>query len=191
MSTDKIRPCRARNPTPNNSSGSPNTKPTCAWRGGGVWPIEVDAGQLESAILNLGINARDAMPDGGKLTIETANAHLDDNYASQHHEVTAGQYVMISVSDTGSGMPPEVANRAFDPFYTTKPVGKGSGVNGRQLAEQALALCPTLKILYTSGYTENAIVHHGRLDRGVNLLSKPYRRNELANKVRKVLDETG
>ena len=65
------------------------------------------------------------------------------------------------------------------------------GVNGRQLAEQALALCPTLKILYTSGYTENAIVHHGRLDRGVNLLSKPYRRNELANKVRKVLDETG
>ena len=274
-------------------------------RGGGVWPIEVDAGQLESAILNLGINARDAMPDGGKLTIETANAHLDDNYACQHHEVTAGQYVMISVSDTGSGMPPEVANRAFDPFYTTKPVGKGSGlglsmvygfvkqsgghikiyseqgegttirlyfpranaqgpaqigpvpvkatqtgrehilaveddelvrshvvslleslgyrvtqaasgpealqilthtfdidllftdvvmpggVNGRQLAEQALALCPHLKILYTSGYTENAIVHHGRLDRGVNLLSKPYRRNELANKVRKVLDETG
>ncbi|MFA7624835.1 MAG: PAS domain-containing protein [Pusillimonas sp.] len=274
-------------------------------RGGGVWPIEVDAGQLESAILNLGINARDAMPNGGKLTIETANAHLDDNYACQHHDVKAGQYVMISVSDTGSGMPPEVASRAFDPFYTTKPVGKGSGlglsmvygfvkqsgghikiyseqgegttirlyfpranaqglvqvgpapvkatqtgrehilaveddelvrshvvslleslgyrvtqaasgpealqilahtfdidllftdvvmpggVNGRQLAEQALALCPTLKILYTSGYTENAIVHHGRLDRGVNLLSKPYRRNELANKVRKVLDETG
>ncbi|WP_350494983.1 hypothetical protein [Neopusillimonas aromaticivorans] len=96
MSTDKIRPCRARNPTPNSSSGSPNTKLICAWRGGGVWPIEVDAGQLESAILNLGINARDAMPDGGKLTIETANAHLDDNYASQHHEVTAGQYLTSS-----------------------------------------------------------------------------------------------
>ncbi|MGE4123822.1 MAG: PAS domain-containing protein [Pusillimonas sp.] len=271
-------------------------------RGGGVWPIEVDAGQLESAILNLAINARDAMPDGGKLTVETANAHLDDNYAGQHHDVTAGQYVMISVSDTGSGMPADVANRAFDPFYTTKPVGKGSGlglsmvygfvkqsgghikiysepgegttirlyfpranapgaiapaqtplkapqtgrehilavedddlvrnhvvalleslgyrvtraasgpealqilahtfdidllftdvvmpggVNGRQLAEQAQALCPGLKILYTSGYTENAIVHHGRLDRGVNLLTKPYRRNELASKVRKVLD---
>ena len=272
-------------------------------RGGGAWPIEVDAGQLESAILNLAINARDAMPYGGKLTVETANAHLDDNYASQHHEVQAGQYVMISVSDTGSGMPPEVASRAFDPFYTTKPVGKGSGlglsmvygfvkqsgghikiysepgegttirlyfpranahsaplpmltttkaaqtgrehilaveddelvrshvvsqleslgyrvtqagsgpealrvleqspdidllftdvvmpggVNGRQLAERALALSPGLKILYTSGYTENAIVHHGRLDRGVNLLTKPYRRNELASKLRKVLDE--
>ena len=272
-------------------------------RGGGVWPIEVDAGQLESAVLNLAINARDAMPDGGKLTVETANAHLDDAYAQQHHEVEPGQYVMISVSDTGTGMAPDIVSRAFDPFYTTKPVGKGSGlglsmvygfvkqsgghikiysesgegttirmyfprantpgqawaspaapslalvgtehilvveddelvrshvvsqlaglgyrvteassgpaalhilsqgtdidllftdvvmpggVNGRQLAEQAMALCPGLKVLYTSGYTENAIVHHGRLDRGVHLLTKPYRRHELAAKVRKVLED--
>jgi PAS domain S-box-containing protein len=272
-------------------------------RGGGVWNTEVDPSQLESALLNLAINARDAMPHGGKLTIETANARLDDQYAADHHEVAPGQYVVISVSDTGSGMPPNVAARAFDPFFTTKPAGKGSGlglsmvygfvkqsgghakiyseagegttirlyfpravsaakaealptppqetpmgsehilvveddelvrahvinlvqslgyrvtsaasgqqaldilasrqdidllftdiimpggVNGRQLADQARVIYPGLKVLYTSGYTENAIVHHGRLDPGVHLLGKPYRRNELANKLRKVLEE--
>lgn len=271
-------------------------------RGAGLWFTEIDPGQLEVAMLNLVINARDAMPGGGKLTIETGNAHLDESYAQLHDEVTAGQYVMISVSDTGTGMPPETLARAFEPFYTTKEVGKGSGLglsmvfgfvkqsgghikiysepdhgtsvklyfprshatrdthddnaaskkivagaehilvvedddlvrehlssqlaglgyrvtnapsgpraldiinrmtdiellltdivmpgglNGRQLADEALKVRPDLKVLFTSGYSENAIVHHGRVDAGVELLSKPYRLQELAAKVRKVLD---
>ncbi|WP_404296239.1 PAS domain-containing protein [Halomonas sp.] len=270
---------------------------------GGLWNVEVDAGQLESAILNLALNARDAMPGGGRLTIETANAMLDDSYAENHWEVKAGQYVLISLSDSGTGMPAEVARQAFEPFFTTKKNGQGSGlglsmvygfvkqsaghikiyseagegttvklyfprgragaamtvdaatpsavsggdehilvveddalvrrhvstllqglgyrvasaasghqaldiienhedidllftdvvmpggINGRQLADRASVLRPDLKILFTSGYTENAIVHHGRLDPGVQLLSKPYRRQELAAKVRKVLSE--
>jgi PAS domain S-box-containing protein len=272
-------------------------------RGGGLWLAEVDGAQLESALLNLAINARDAMLDGGRLTIETANASLDDSYAAGHLDITPGQYVMISVSDTGVGMPSHVAERAFDPFFTTKAAGKGSGLglsmvygfvkqsgghikiyteagegttvrlylpraradarpaaapgpvaeivgghehilvveddglvrehlisqlkglgyrvsgagsgkealdmlarlpdvdllftdvvmpggmNGRQLADAALRERPGLKVLFTCGYTENAIVHHGRLDRGVQLLSKPYRRQELAAKLRRVLDE--
>jgi PAS domain S-box-containing protein len=270
---------------------------------GGVWHVEVDASQLESAVLNLAINARDAMPGGGRLTIETANAMLDDSYADSHLEVEPGQYVLISVSDTGTGMPEEVVQKAFDPFFTTKEVGRGSGlglsmvygfvkqsgghakvyselgegtavklyfprslartaanpaagasppirggeehilvveddilvrqhvtrllnglgyrvtcadsgdqalvilqersdidllftdvvmpgnINGRELADRASELYPDLGILFTSGYTENAIVHHGRLDAGVDLLSKPYRRHELATKIRKVLEE--
>lgn len=271
-------------------------------RGAGLWPAEIDPGQLEVAMLNLIINARDAMPDGGKLTLETGNAHLDDDYAALHDELKPGQYVMISVSDTGSGMTPETLARAFEPFYTTKEVGKGSGLglsmvfgfakqsgghvkiysepdhgtsvklyfprsraardadpetgsretimrgsehilvvedndlvrehlsaqleslgylvtsapngpraldiirqtpnldmlltdivmpggmNGKQLADEALKLRPALKVLFSSGYSENAIVHHGRLDAGVELLSKPYRLRELATKVRKVMD---
>lgn len=270
---------------------------------GGLWLSEVDPGQLEGALLNLAINARDAMPNGGKLTIETANTQLDDNYANQHDEVKPGQYVLISVSDSGCGMPESVLHRAFEPFFTTKQIGKGSGLglsmvygfakqsgghikiyseinegttiklylprttnsvdevyeghevpvtqtgtekvllveddplvqqhvsdqlkslgykviacsnarnaldvvmqltdidllftdivmpgsmNGRELAEATRKLRPNIKILFSSGYTENAIVHHGRLDRGVHLLNKPYRRQELASKVRKVLDE--
>ncbi|MBX3492116.1 MAG: PAS domain S-box protein [Parvibaculum sp.] len=269
---------------------------------GGLWPALVDPAQLESAVLNLAINARDAMPDGGRLTIELANVHLDQSYAGRNNEVTAGQYVMVAVSDSGTGMTPEIVARAFEPFFTTKETGKGSGLglsmvygfikqsgghvqiyselgqgttiklylpranaddetalprartvdipggaesillveddqhvreyvleqlqllgyrvivandgpqaldalrqitdidllftdvvmpggmNGRQLADAAKALRPGLKVLFTSGYTENAIVHHGRLDRGVHLLSKPYRRQELAMKIRKVLD---
>lgn len=272
-----------------------------AVRGAGLWSAMVDPSQLEAAILNLSVNARDAMPNGGRLTIETANAHIDESYAEQHVEVKAGQYVLLSVSDNGQGMPLDVATRAFEPFFTTKAVGKGSGLglsmvygfvkqsgghvkiysevgqgtnikiylprseaaavetpasrrsaddqrgnelillvedndlvrsyvdeqlkslgyrviavdngpaalevlqsgepidllftdvvmpgglNGRQLAEEAHKLIPDLKVLFTSGYTENAIVHHGRLDRGVHLLSKPYRRQELAAKVRLVL----
>ena len=270
---------------------------------GGLWPAMVDPGQLENALLNLAINARDAMPEGGKLTIETANSHLDQAYADTHEEVSPGQYVRVAVTDTGTGMPPEVVARAFEPFFTTKEVGRGSGLglsmvygfvkqsaghvniysevghgttvklylpkavgegqaarvaeltrrtqptgdetilvveddldvrayvvaalgtlgyrvmeaedgpaalamlnqvshinllltdvvlphgmNGRQVAEEVRKRYPRVKTLFTSGYTENAIVHHGTLDKDAELLAKPYTREALARKVRRVLD---
>ena len=101
--------------------------------GGGLWRIFSDPAQLESALVNLTVNARDAMPSGGRLTIETANTELDDRYAARHSEVKPGQYVMISVTDTGTGMPPEVIEHAFDPFYTTKAPGKGTGLGLSQV----------------------------------------------------------
>ncbi|WP_150290089.1 CHASE3 domain-containing protein [Sphingobium estronivorans] len=271
---------------------------------GGLWRASIDASQLEAAIINLCVNSRDAMPTGGRLTIETANAHLDDAYVAAHEDVAAGQYVMVSVTDTGTGMPPEVVERAFDPFFTTKGVGKGTGlglsqvfgfikqsrghvkiysepgegtiikvymprhygpetavgtmaasstelprargeeiilvvedeervrhmsvdslrelgytivqasdgeqalemlaiqpridmlftdivmpgINGRVLADRARETRPGLKILYTTGYTRNAIVHNGMLDPGVSFLAKPFTLDQLAWKVRQVLD---
>ena len=262
--------------------------------------VSVDPAQFESALLNLCINARDAMPGGGKLMIETENVVLDENYAGQRVDVVPGDYVRISISDTGTGMSAEDAARAFEPFFTTKARGKGTGLGlsmvygfvkqsgghvaiyselghgtvvtlylrrargqdepvarvepgdvaghgerillvedddlvrkhavqlleslgygvvvasngpealevlrsgvpcdllftdvimpggmtGPRLAEAAHALRPGLPVLYTSGYTENAIVHHGRVDPGVNLLHKPYRKPELAAKLRLVL----
>jgi len=246
------------------------------------------------------------MPDGGKLTLETGNAHLDDAYAAGHAEVAAGQYVMVSVTDTGAGMPPDVAERAFDPFYTTKGVGRGTGLglsqvhgfvkqsgghvkiysepgvgttvklylprsqsaedaagapstpiealraageeivlvvedeervrhlsvdalrelgytvvqasdaaqaltvlemqprvdllftdivmpdmDGRRLADEAVRRRPDLKVLYTTGYTRNAIVHNGMLDANVAFLAKPFTYEQLALKVRQVLDGEG
>jgi signal transduction histidine kinase/CheY-like chemotaxis protein len=267
---------------------------------GGLWNTMVDPSQVENAILNLAINARDAMPRGGKLTIELANSFLDEGYAAEHDEVTAGQYVMLAVTDTGSGMTPEVMARAFEPFYTTKPEGQGTGlglsmvfgfakqsgghakiysepghgttvklylprsrraeeaavtrraaraaggsetilvveddaavrratvellgelgyrvleapdgesalamltadrpvdllftdvvmpgaISSRELARRAQARFPALAVLFASGYTENAIIHHGRLDDDVLLISKPYGREELASKVRSAL----
>jgi two-component system, cell cycle sensor histidine kinase and response regulator CckA len=267
-----------------------------------IWPTLVDRGQVENALINLAINARDAMPSGGKLTIETANADLDADYATRNADVMPGQYAMLAVTDTGTGMTPDVLSRAMEPFFTTKEPGKGSGLGlamiygfvkqsdghmkiysevghgttvrmylpradggavaealpraepalprgretvlvveddeevrrlavgqlvelgyrvleassgpaaepilrsdepvdllftdvvmpggmtGRDLAEQARRLRPNIRVLYTTGYTENAIVHQGKLDRGVQLLSKPYRKRDLARLVRTVLD---
>ena len=101
--------------------------------GGGLWRCSIDPGQLENAILNLAVNARDAMPGGGKLTIETLNAYLDDIYADAHLEVAAGQYVLIAITDTGLGMTPDVIHRAFDPFFTTKSEGQGTGLGLSQV----------------------------------------------------------
>jgi signal transduction histidine kinase/CheY-like chemotaxis protein len=274
---------------------------------GGLWRTFADPAQLESAIINLAINARDAMPTGGKLTIETANSDLDERYARAHAEVEPGQYVLISVSDTGTGMAPEVVERAFDPFYTTKGAGKGTGLGlsqvfgyvkqsgghvkiyseigrgttvkvylprhlgaasttladeaekaalplgtpdtivlvvedeepvrhmtvdalrelgytvvqasdgkealrhlqlqprvdvmftdivmpdmtGRELVDQARKSRPDLKVLYTTGYTRNAVVHNGVLDRDVAFLPKPFTLEQLAAKIRDVLAQVG
>jgi PAS domain S-box-containing protein len=269
---------------------------------GGVWTAFVDANQLENSLLNLAVNARDAMPGGGKLTIEAANVYLDEAYAVTA-DVSPGQYVGLFVSDTGIGMPPDVVSRAFDPFFTTKEVGQGTGLglsqvygfvkqsgghvriyseigsgttvkiylprhisadsagdeqsadlpvprghgetilvvedepgvrrlttdmllelgygvldapdgttalrvidahreiellftdiglpggmNGRQLADEVLRRRPGLKVLFTSGYARNAIVHHGRLDPGVQLIVKPFTFAGLAAKMRNILD---
>ena len=269
---------------------------------GGLWNTLADPNQLENTVLNLAINGRDAMPDGGKLTLEVANAFLDDAYAAAHTDVAAGQYVMLAVTDTGSGMTPEVLGRVFEPFFTTKPEGQGTGLGLAQTygfvkqtgghikiytevghgttiklylprtrreadapvtgggapaeggserilvveddggvraavidmlrelgyrvshatnAEDALAslkseapdliftdvvmpgalstreftrraqeMHPGVKVLYTSGYTQNAIVHNGKLDDDALLLSKPYRKDELARKLRSVFAGT-
>ena len=101
--------------------------------GAGLWKIETDVSELESALLNLALNARDAMPDGGKLTIETSNAYLDDEYCRHHSDITPGQYVLIAVSDNGMGMSAETIERAFDPFFTTKETGKGTGLGLSQV----------------------------------------------------------
>jgi len=101
--------------------------------GAGLWKVEVDGSELEATMLNLALNARDAMPDGGKLTIETSNAYLDDEYCRQHSGIEPGQYVLISVTDNGVGMDRNTADRAFEPFFTTKEAGKGTGLGLSQV----------------------------------------------------------
>jgi PAS domain S-box-containing protein len=266
-----------------------------------AWSAMVDPTQLSTALINLAVNARDAMPDGGKLTLETHNAVLDDSYARAHNEVQAGNYVMVAVSDTGSGMSDSIKDKIFEPFFSTKDIGKGTGLglsmvygfvkqsgghikvyseegsgttiklylprageqaqtspaiaasaeiaggtetilvveddtlvrnyviaqlqglgyttlsagnaaealalvdagahfdllftdvimpgemNGRQLADALRKVRTAFKVLFTSGYTENAIIHHGRLDPGVILLNKPYRKSDLARMLRAAL----
>jgi PAS domain S-box-containing protein len=266
-------------------------------------PVKADPGQIEQVIMNLALNARDAMPHGGKLTLETANLELDEAYSRQHPPIAPGRYVMLAVGDTGLGMTPEVQARIFEPFFTTKEVGKGTGlglstvygiikqsggyiwvysepgqgttfkiyfpqveqpvqalgvekrpsssvqqgsetvllveddpqlreltssvltqcgykvlvagspeeglaigkkhpreirllitdvvmprINGRQLAEQVLRIAPDVRVLYISGYTDDAIVHYGVLDEGLWFLPKPFTMTALVNKVREVLD---
>jgi signal transduction histidine kinase/CheY-like chemotaxis protein len=275
---------------------------------GGLWPTFADANQLENALINLALNARDAMPNGGHLTIETANTYLDEAYSRRFGDITPGQYVQISVTDTGTGIAAEVIERVFEPFFTTKTAGEGSGlglamvhgfvkqsgghvriysevghgttvkiylprliqpeqsvaappekaistsqlpraqpqetvlvvednagvreyatsaledlgyrvleasdarealrvldgapridmlftdvvlpgaINGRELARKVLEGRAGVSVLFTTGYTRNAIVHHGRLDANVHLLNKPYTQQELARKVRELLD---
>ncbi|KQV49574.1 histidine kinase [Pelomonas sp. Root1217] len=269
---------------------------------GGLWNVEVDPNELESALVNLAVNARDAMPNGGKLTIETANAHLDDAYASRHVEVKPGQYVVVCVSDSGCGMDTDTLARAFEPFFTTKPEGKGTGLGlsqvygfvkqsnghvklysevgrgttvkiylprfyaatatdeqpadkfvpeadgetilvveddpdvraytvntlrelgylvieagdgrsaldvlslmrvdllftdvvlpggmtGEDLAAKAKELYTDIRVLFTTGYARNAIVHQGRLDPGVRLITKPFTFDDLATKIQEALSE--
>lgn len=269
---------------------------------GGLWTTKVDQNQLESALVNIAANARDAMPDGGKLTIETSNAHLDDRYARQHIDVPPGQYVLIAITDTGVGMTRDEIAKAFEPFFTTKGTGKGTGLglaqvygftkqsgghariysepgrgttvklylprhfgsvgqkasarsntvpfgraqetvlvvedetrvrqlaaeglrelgytvieaadanealdvleskpeiallftdvvmphlNGRQLADRAVQRQPHLKVLFTTGFSRNAIIHQGVLDPDTNFIAKPFTLEDLARKVREVLE---
>ena len=267
--------------------------------GEGLWSVHTDANQLESTLLNLCINARDAMPEGGTLTLETANTHLDERFVRSIEGLVAGDYVVLSVTDTGTGIPPELREKIFEPFFTTKPIGQGTGLglsmiygfikqsaghvsldsevgrgttfkiylprhhgevasteperseaargtgetvlvveddpavrmlvievlqelgysaleatdaqtalpflqsnrridlmvsdiglpglNGRQLADRARQLRPGLKILFITGYAEKAAVRGEFLGPGMDMVTKPFALDALANKIREMI----
>ncbi len=270
-------------------------------RAAGLWQAHIDVGQLETALVNLAVNARDAMPDGGRLTIETSNAHIDRTYASSQDDVAPGPYVLVAVTDTGTGIARDILEKVFEPFFTTKPVGQGTGLglsqvhgfvkqsgghinvysevghgttiklylprslenvspfepdlaryaekdrrdvtvlvvddeaglrdytsealvelgydvlvaenadramhmiesdvpihilltdvvmpgrSGRQLADEVQRQRPGVRILYMTGYTQNAIVHNGVLDAGTHLITKPFSINALAEELDRLL----
>src|SRR5258705_148651 len=162
--------------------------------GAGLWQVEVDPSQMEATILNLVVNAKDAMAGKGKLTIETSNAFVDERYSQQNADIPVGQYVQIAVSDNGSRMYPDgaVALALFDsdPFRIDLLLTDivMPGMNGRQLANELLHRQPSLKVLFMTGYSRNAIVHQGRLDPGVSMLQKPLTQVILAAKIRDMLD---
>jgi CheY-like chemotaxis protein len=142
---------------------------------GGLWQVEVDPVQLESAILNLALNARDAMPSGGKLTVETSNAFLDENYARQHSDVHVGQYVQIAISDTGEGMDAKTAARAFEPFFTTKPAGQGTGLGLSQVYGYARQSGGHAKIYSEPGEGTTVKIYLPRLFAEAAALPEPQR----------------
>ncbi len=153
----------------------------------GLWTTNADAHQLESAVLNIAINARDAMPEGGRLTIETANTYLDDAYSQQHVEVEPGQYVMIAVSDTGAGMPPEIASRVFDPFFTTKPTGKGTGLGLSQVYGFVKQSRGHIKIYSEIGSGTTVKIYLPRLVGGADAVESPSRQSERLGKPEEVV----
>jgi nitrogen-specific signal transduction histidine kinase/ActR/RegA family two-component response regulator len=161
----------------------------------GLWRANIDAPQLESAILNLAVNARDAMPDGGKLTIETSNTYLDQTYAAAHEEVGAGQYVMLAVTDTGAGMSAEVIANAFEPFFTTKPAGSGTGLGLSQVHGFVKQSGGHVKLYSEPGHGTTAKLYFPRLTADAPTLpetrSVAPTRNGVAFTVLVVEDEAG
>jgi PAS domain S-box-containing protein len=163
---------------------------------GGLWQTRCDAPQLESALLNLAINARDAMPDGGKLTIETCNAHLDSAYAARVRDVRPGQYVCICVSDTGTGMSKETIEKAFEPFFTTKPIGQGTGLGLSMIYGFARQSDGYAKIYSEVGEGSTIKLylprHYGESEEqgGEETIPKPLSRSDQGNVVLVVEDES-
>src|SRR2546425_935585 len=171
--------------------------------------VRADAGQLEQVLVNLAVNARDAMPQGGRLTIGTANAALSGGDASPVPEAPPGPYVSLAVTDTGVGMDADTRAHLFEPFFTTKPRGKGTGLGlatvygivrqsgghiavdtapGRELVHRLAEQRPEMRVLYMSGYADEAVAQHGVLDPGTAFIQKPFTPDGLARKVREVLD---